>query len=179
MRMNVREDDLRLSGGRTLHTYDTGPADERLTVVWHHGTPNIGRPPDPLFPDSTRLGIRWLAYDRPGYGGSTPRPDRDVASAATEAAAVADAAGIERFAVIGHSGGAPHALACAALLPDRVSAAVAISSLAPIDADGLDWYAGMAAPGVAALQAALKDPKVIERFASLGTEPPRGLSTRS
>ncbi|MER7345010.1 alpha/beta hydrolase, partial [Streptomyces aurantiacus] len=82
--MDVTETDLRLSDGRQLHLYDTGAegADPRRTVFWHHGTPNIGAPPVPLFPAASRLGIRWVSYDRPGYGGSTPAPDRDVASAA-------------------------------------------------------------------------------------------------
>jgi pimeloyl-ACP methyl ester carboxylesterase len=61
--------------GRTLHVYDTGAAtDRRLAVFWHHGTPNTGAPPEPLFATAARLGIRWVSYDRPGYGGSTPDP---------------------------------------------------------------------------------------------------------
>jgi pimeloyl-ACP methyl ester carboxylesterase len=64
-------------------------------------------------------------------------------------AAIADALGIGRFAVLGHSGGGPHALACAALLPERVIAAVSVSGPAPVDADGLDWFAGWS-PGIAA-----------------------------
>jgi pimeloyl-ACP methyl ester carboxylesterase len=76
----VTETDLRLGDGRTLHVYDTGAddADGRLAVFWHHGSPNIGAPPQPLFSAAERLGIRWVSYDRPGYGGSTPRPERDV-----------------------------------------------------------------------------------------------------
>src|ERR1700710_957740 len=101
----VVETELALADGRTLHTYDTG-ADggaDRLTVFWHHGTPNIGAPPVPLFPAAARLGIRWVSYDRPGYGGSTPRPDRSIGSAADDVRAVVDHLGIERFAVMGHS----------------------------------------------------------------------------
>ena len=64
-------------------------------------------------------------------------------------AAIADALGLGRFAVLGHSGGGPHALACAALLPARVTAAVSVSAPAPFDADGLDWFAGWS-PGIAA-----------------------------
>jgi pimeloyl-ACP methyl ester carboxylesterase len=64
-------------------------------------------------------------------------------------AAIADALGIGRFAVLGHSGGGPHALACAALLPERVIAAVSVSAPAPFDADRLDWFAGWS-PGIAA-----------------------------
>lgn len=113
----VTQADLELRDGRTLHTYDAlaDGGDARLTVVWHHGTPNLGAPPEPLFPAAARLGIRWVSYDRPGYGGRRPHPGRDVASAAAEVASVADALGIGRFAVMGHSGGGAHALACAAL----------------------------------------------------------------
>jgi pimeloyl-ACP methyl ester carboxylesterase len=94
-------------GGRTLHVYDTGAGDAagHLAVFWHHGTPNVGAPPEPLFATAARLGIRWVSYDRPGYGGSSTHPGRDVASAADYVSGVADALGIDRFAVMGHSGG--------------------------------------------------------------------------
>jgi pimeloyl-ACP methyl ester carboxylesterase len=156
------ETDLQLDEGGSLHVYDTG-AGPSLTVFWHHGTPNIGAPPTPLLAASERLGIRWLSYDRPGYGGSSPRPGRDLASAATYVRAVADTFGIDSFAVMGHSGGAPHALACAALLPGRVVGVVSIASLAPYDADGLDWFAGMASSGVASLRAAVAGREAKER----------------
>ena len=166
----VTETDLTLPDGRTLHTYDTGTGD--LAVVWHHGTPNIGTPPEPLFAASERLGIRWVGFDRPGYGGSTPLPCRDIASAAACCAAVADALGIERFAVMGHSGGGPHAMACAALLPERVVGAVSVSGLAPYGADGLDWFAGMYPGGVAGLKAALAGRDAKERHeAAAGYDP--------
>ncbi|HUX74956.1 MAG TPA: hypothetical protein VMV25_13830 [Steroidobacteraceae bacterium] len=69
----LKETDLNLGDSRTLHVYDTGgdDADGRLAVFWHHGTPNIGTPPAPLFPAAARNGMRWVSYDRPGYGGST------------------------------------------------------------------------------------------------------------
>ncbi len=162
----VTETDLELSGGRTLHCYDTGAdaADGRLAVFYHHGTPNIGAPPEPLFPASARLGIRWVSYDRPGYGGSTPNPGRDLASAAGYVSSVADALGIDRFAVLGHSGGGPHALACGALLPERVLGVVSISGLAPYGAEGLDWFAGMAPSGAASLRAATEGRAAKERY---------------
>jgi len=148
----MTETDLVLDGGHTLHVYaqETGC----LAVFWLHGTPNIGLPPAPLFAEAARLGLRWIGYDRPGYGGSTLREGRAVACAAHDVARIADRLGIERFAVLGHSGGGPHALACAALLPDRVQAAVSIAGLAPYDAAGLDWFAGMRPSGVAGLRAA-------------------------
>jgi pimeloyl-ACP methyl ester carboxylesterase len=168
----VREFELDVDGHR-LHCYDTGATserEERLVVIWHHGTPNIGTPPRPLFEASERLGIRWLSYDRPGYGGSTRRVGRDIASAANDAAAVADAAGIDRFAVMGHSGGGPHALACAALLGDRVIAAVSGAGLAPYGADGLDWYDGMEAAAAASLRAAAEGRDTKERYEATARE---------
>jgi pimeloyl-ACP methyl ester carboxylesterase len=152
----VTEADIRLADGRALHAYDTraiasspsadGPA---VAVFWLHGSPNIGSPPEPLFAAAEANGLRWVSYDRPGYGGSDPHDGRTVAAAAADVAAIADALGIGRFAVLGHSGGGPHALACAALLPERVIAAVSMSGPAPFDAVGLDWFAGWS-PGIAA-----------------------------
>ena len=164
----VTETDLKLGDGRTLHVYDTGAddAEGRLAVFWHHGSPNIGSPPRPLFPAAEDLGIRWVSYDRPGYGGSTPHPGRDVASAAAYVSTIADALGIDRFAVMGHSSGGSHALACGALLPERVLGVVSVAGLAPFDAEGLDWFAGMAPSGVASLRAAAEGRAAKERYES-------------
>jgi pimeloyl-ACP methyl ester carboxylesterase len=169
--VRVKEADLDLGDGQTLHYYVTesdqavpGDTGNGLVVFWHHGTPNIGAPPAPLFPAAERLGIRWVGYDRPGYGGSSPRPGRDVASAAGYVRRLADTLGISEFAVMGHSGGGPHALACAALLPERVLAAVSISGLAPLGAEGLDWFAGMAPSCEASLRAAVAGREAKERF---------------
>ncbi|MFF2851768.1 alpha/beta fold hydrolase [Streptomyces sp. NPDC058001] len=160
--MGVREGDVELGGGRRGRFYDSGG--DGTVVFWHHGTPNIGAPPAPLFPASSRLGIRWVSYDRPGYGGSSARSGRDVASVAGDVALVADALGIERFAVMGHSGGGPHALGCAALLPERVTGVVSVAGLAPFDAEGLDWFAGMSASGVAGLRAAVAGREAKEAY---------------
>ena len=77
----VTEADLELNDGRTLHYYDTreGAADERVAVFWFHGTPNIGSPPEPLFAAADQNGLRWVSYDRPAYGGSSPDPGRSIA----------------------------------------------------------------------------------------------------
>jgi len=167
----IRETDVEAPDGRTLHAYDTGVADGGLALFWHHGTPNIGTPPEPLFATSDRLGIRWVSYDRPGYGGSTAYRDRNVALAADDVSAVADALDVDRFAVMGHSGGGPHALACAALLPERVLGVVSVSGLAPFGADGLDYFAGMADSGAASLDAATRGREAKERYeATAATE---------
>jgi pimeloyl-ACP methyl ester carboxylesterase len=156
------ETDLSLDDGRSLHVYDTEQG--ALPVLWHHGSPNTGAPPEPLFPAAAALGIRWVSFDRAGYAGSSPLPGRDVASVAGDVASVADALGIGRFAVMGHSGGGPHALACAALLPDRVLATVAMSSPAPYDAAGLDWFAGLAPGQVAEVRATVAGRAALEQY---------------
>ena len=142
MRASTR--DVKLADGRVLRTYDTGEphAPEPMTLLWHHGSPQTGAPLEPLLSAAAKRGIRLISYARPSYGGSSPDPGRNVASAAADVAALMDALGIERFAVMGASGGGPHALACAALLADRVTAATCIASLAPLT-DHFDWHAGM------------------------------------
>jgi len=170
----VTQTDLELGDGRTLRAYDTssGEVAGRLAVFWHHGSPNIGAPPEPLFSAADRLGIRWVSYDRPGYGGSTPHPDRDVASAAADASAVADAFGIERFAVMGHSGGGSHALACGALLQERVLGVVVVAGMAPFGAEGLDWFEGFGSAGVAQLRAAAAGRAALEEHLAESDDEP-------
>lgn len=94
--LTVTEHDLVLRDGRTLHVYDACAegADSGLPVFWHHGTPNIGAPPEPLFRAAAERGVRWVSYDRPGYGGSTPRPGRDPDNGVT-AIEVGDADGVK------------------------------------------------------------------------------------
>ena len=148
--------DLRLQDGRALRVHDSaeGSAPEAFTVLWHHGSPQTGALLEPLLSSAAERGIRLLSYGRPSYGGSSPRPGRNVASAASDVEQIADAFGIARFAVMGASGGGPHALACAALLPALVTGVACLAGLAPFDADGIDWFGGMASDG-AALRAAV------------------------
>jgi pimeloyl-ACP methyl ester carboxylesterase len=87
-------------------------------------------------------GIRLISYDRPGYGGSTAQAGRRVVDTATDVLAIADALGLERFGVWGHSGGGAPALACAAVLAPRVVGAASLAGVAPYPAEGLDWIAG-------------------------------------
>jgi len=93
-----------------------------------------------------------------------------VASATTDVSYIADALGIDRFAVMGHSGGGPHTLACGALLPERVLDVVSVAGLAPFGAEGLDFFAGMAASGVASLRAAAEGRKAKERYEASADE---------
>ena len=157
--------EIQLEDGRTLRAHDSAGADAAaaFTIVWHHGSPQTGALLEPLLAAAAERGIRLVSYGRPSYGSSTPRPGRDVASAAADVAQVADALGIGRFAVMGASGGGPRALACAALLGERVAGAVSLAGLAPFTDDEFDWFAGMASDG--GLRAALAGREARARYA--------------
>ena len=131
-----------LPDGRRLEVLVEGPADG-LPLLVHTGTPSAPVRYGPLIDAATRLGLRTVVLSRPGYAEATPRPGRSVADVAGDVAAVLDAMGAGRFVTIGTSGGGPHALACAALLPDRCAAAACVAGVAPYPAEGLDWLAGM------------------------------------
>lgn len=142
--------------GRRLSVESLGDPDGK-PVFLLHGTPGGRNGPRPRGIVVHRLGIRLLSYDRPGYPGSDRLPNRKVADAAIDVEAIADYFGIDRFSVVGRSGGAPHALACAGRLQTRVICAAALCSLAPYDAEGLDWKAGMADSNVRAYSDAEDD----------------------
>jgi pimeloyl-ACP methyl ester carboxylesterase len=140
-----------------------GPPDGRV-LVFHVGTPNA---PEafPLLTDALdERGCQLVAYARPGYAGSPRREGRTVADAAADTAAILDALGLDRFVTIGWSGGGPHALACAALLPGRCEAAASLAGVAPFDADGLDFLAGMGAENVEEFGAAARSREELEAF---------------
>ncbi len=112
-------------------------------VIMHSGTPGAGTLFGPLVETGAQRGLRHLAYSRPGYARSDRDPGRAVADCAQDVAAIVDELGIESFFTIGFSGGGPHALACAGLLGERVDAAATVGGVAPWQAEGLDWLAGM------------------------------------
>jgi pimeloyl-ACP methyl ester carboxylesterase len=141
-------------GGRELEVLITGPEDG-LPLVFHTGTPAGLVGPGPMAQAAASRGLRTVLYARPGYGGSTAQPGRLVADAAADVAAILDRLGIDEFVTAGWSGGGPHALACAALLPVRCLAAATIAGVAPSDSPGLDWLAGMATENVEEFHAAL------------------------
>lgn len=147
-----------------IRWYSEGADDAPLTVMWHHGTPNVGEPPAPLLDVARDLGVRLIGLDRPGYGGTPRAEGRSVADIVPLATAVADAAGAEHFAVMGHSGGGPHAWATAAGLPGRVTAVATIAGLAPPSGLGLHWMEGMAGPGTKELTAALEGPDALREL---------------
>ncbi|MEU7280545.1 alpha/beta fold hydrolase [Streptomyces sp. NPDC045431] len=148
---------VRTADGRHLMVERLGDPRGR-PVFLLHGTPGSRLGPAPRGMVLYQRGMQLIAYDRPGYGGSDRLPGRSVADVVQDVTAIADALDLERFAVVGRSGGAPHALACAALIPERVTRTAALVTLAPRDADGLDWFEGMAASNVIEYTAATTDP---------------------
>lgn len=146
---------VRLPDGRDLDVLDAGDPKGRAVFV-HNGTPSGVGLYAPHVADAERRRLRLVNCGRPGYGRSTRQPGRSVAQAAADTAAVADHLGIERFATWGISGGGPHALACAALLPERVVAAASLAGVAPYGAPGLDFMAGMGDDNLVEFGAALE-----------------------
>ncbi|MHA7984404.1 alpha/beta fold hydrolase [Rathayibacter sp. CAU 1779] len=140
------ERDIELPSGRVVRTFDTGPNADRLTIVWHHGTPQTGSILPPIADAAAARGIRVVSCARAGYPGTTVWPGRTVADAASDVVAVASVLGLETYAALGASGGGPHALACAALDPDHVVGVVSFAGIAPF-VDDYPWFDGMASPG--------------------------------
>jgi pimeloyl-ACP methyl ester carboxylesterase len=138
---------LQTPDGRTLAVADAGDLGGRAVMV-HGGTPSCRRLYGRSVADATSRGLRLISYDRPGYGDSTPHPGRSTADCASDARVICAALSIDRLAMWGLSGGGPHVLACAALLPDLVVAAAALCSLAPYDALDLDWMRGFSQDAV-------------------------------
>jgi len=161
--MNASSRTISREDGRKIRIIEAGEMDG-IPVLVHNGTPGSARLHDAWIEDARSRGIRLISYDRPGYGGSTPRAGRTVASAVQDVDAIAKVLGLNRLLVWGVSGGGPHALACAALLPDLVVAAAALASPAPYLADGLDWFGGMGEDNVAEFGAAVKGREAIRGF---------------
>jgi pimeloyl-ACP methyl ester carboxylesterase len=150
------ERSVRTAGDRTLAIHEAGDPGGRPVLV-HMGTPSSGRLYQPVVADAAARGLRLISYDRPGYGGSTPQPGRSVADCADDVRAICGELGIGTLAMWGLSGGGPHVLACAALLPDLVAAVASLASGAPYGADGLDFFAGMGQGNVDDFRRLLRD----------------------
>jgi pimeloyl-ACP methyl ester carboxylesterase len=150
--------------GRVLEVLAVGPAGG-LPLLFHWGTPQGAVPFGILERPALERGMRVVAWSRPGYGGSTPRADgaarATIADDAADTATVCAALGVETFVTLGWSGGGPRALACAALVPGCLAAASG-AGVAPVDAAGLDWPAGMAEENVEEFSAAMAGRDALE-----------------
>jgi pimeloyl-ACP methyl ester carboxylesterase len=149
--------------GRQLEVLDTGP-DDGLPLIFHNGTPGGLVAFPAMVAEAARRGLRTVMYARPGYGRSTGQPDRRVADAAADVATVLDGLGARQFVTVGWSGGGPHALACAALLRGRCLAAASLAGVAPAQAGGLDWMAGMGPENVSEFTAAGRGAAALTAF---------------
>ncbi len=150
--------------GREIGYADVGDPDGTPLVVFH-GFPN-SRVFGALFDRVGREhGVRVVAPERPGMGVSTPDPDRALVDWPDDVADVADALGIDTFAVLGISGGGPYAVATAALCPVRVERAAIACGLAPMASVGLRerlwYYAARVAPPASKLGLRLLSHQVV------------------
>jgi pimeloyl-ACP methyl ester carboxylesterase len=153
---------LAVDGG-VLDVVVSGPPDGAV-LLYHHGTPGAVTPPPHVRSAAHARGLRLVTYSRPGYGSSTRRPGRRVADVEGDVTAVLDHLQASRCLVTGWSGGGPHALATAALLPDRVGAVLLMAGVAPWDAPGLSWLAGMGEDNVHEFGAAQRGEAELRAF---------------
>ena len=159
-----RERGVRTRDGLELCVREWGGDAAGPALIVHHGSPSSRLWCPGTEDDRRALGQRVVTFDRPGFGRSAPRPGRTIADGAANALAIADALGLERFAVCGWSGGGPHALACAAILPERVTRALTLGAVAPADDPAFDFVAGMPEPSVVEFRAAMEGRQALARL---------------
>jgi pimeloyl-ACP methyl ester carboxylesterase len=159
--------DLQVTTGtpdRRAIDVSVGGPEGTVPLLFHNGTPSSKQLYPPFVETASQRGLRMVSFSRAGYGTSTRNPGRSVADVIRDVAAVLDQLGAHRFYTLGWSGGGPHALACAALLPERLIGAATVGGLAPFHADGLDWMAGMGEENVAVFRAALAGHAALRTF---------------
>jgi pimeloyl-ACP methyl ester carboxylesterase len=149
--------------GRQLEVVTAGPENGRC-FLWHSGTPSAAGAYPPLVAQLAKRELRLVTFSRPGYAASSAMAGRAVGDVATDVQAILDALRIGRFFCAGQSGGGPHALACAALLPDRVIATATLAGVAPWPAEGLDWFAGMGPENLEEFDASMKGSDALEAY---------------
>jgi len=155
--------DVELPDGRVLDVWVCGPQGG-VAAIFHHGTPMSGLPFGPFDEVAVSRGVRLISYSRPGYGGSSRVPGRSVADCAADVEAILERLGVDRALTLGWSGGGPHTLATAALLPDRVIACASIAGCGPYGRDDLDFLAGMGKENLQEFGAALEGPEPLQAY---------------
>lgn len=160
---NVKQYTVTLSDGRKLEVVDAGERGNPA-IIAHNGTPVAPGFLTSQIEDALAKGLRLITFGRPGYGKSTRHRARSVVSAARDTAELADLLELDRFATWGHSGGGAHALACGAMLADRLVGVAAIASVAPYGVDGLDFLAGMGQENIEEFGAALKGEAELQSY---------------
>lgn len=149
--------------GRSLDLWLAGPTDGQ-PLLFHSGSPGAGLPFGWHVRALAERGLRYVSASRPGYGSSSRQAGRSVADVVADTRTVLDHLGADQAWVVGWSGGGPHALACAALMPERVRGTALIAGVAPYPAEGLDWLADMGAENIEEFEAALAGPAALIPF---------------
>jgi pimeloyl-ACP methyl ester carboxylesterase len=166
---------LTVSDGRVVDVF-LGGDPGGLSLVLHHGTPSDSTTFADWDATCAARGLRLICASRPGYATSSRLAGRDVAQAARDTAALLDRLGHDRFITAGWSGGGPHALACAAFLPDRCAAAATLAGVAPYGMPDLDFLAGMGPENVSEFGAALSGEAALRAWKLEHGEPLRHIT---
>ena len=128
---------LKLSDGRALDYTDNGVS-SKSALILHHGTPTSMAVWGTWLAAIAEVGIRAIAFTRPGYAGSDRKVDHTVISANNDLEEILNHLEVENFVSIGWSGGGPYALASGLL--ERCSGVQLIASVSPYDAEDFDWF---------------------------------------
>lgn len=148
---------IRLADERTLACLELGDPGG-APVIYFHGFPGSRLEARLAADAAERLGLRLLAPDRPGFGESTFLPGRTIGNWAADVAELTDQLGLQRFAVVGVSGGGPYALGCAARIPGRLGGVALVGALGPLA--GMRSTRGMVALNRLALALAARSPSM-------------------
>jgi pimeloyl-ACP methyl ester carboxylesterase len=173
--MTTSVEQVPLPDGRELEVLLGGDPAGR-PIVLHHGTPGHATTYVDWDDACAARGLRLVAAARPGYGASTRAPGRRVADAAADTAAVLDHLGADEFLTAGWSGGGPHALACAALLPDRCLAAASLAGVGAYGQSDLNFLAGMGEENVDEFGVATQGEAALRSWMTANAEPMRQAS---
>lgn len=121
-----------LKDGRRLGFAEFGDRSGKAVILFHDlwGNRTLRHPDDAIL---TRLGIRLIGVDRPGYGVSTRKPARGIMDVVDDVMLLSKALKLDDFAVLGYSAGGPYALACAYRFPEIARRCAVVSSLPPMD----------------------------------------------
>ncbi|MGO9559398.1 MAG: alpha/beta fold hydrolase [Acidimicrobiales bacterium] len=155
-------DHLELPDGRRLDIRVSGPEDG-VPFVFHNGTPGAAIEWHALERSAHSRGLRFVTTSRPGYGESSRHAGRAIVDVVADTKAVLSAIGADKCVVGGWSGGGPHALACAARL-EGTTAVLVIAGVAPYEAEGLDFLAGMGEDNLTEFAAALEGEEGLRPF---------------
>ncbi|MCU0722686.1 MAG: alpha/beta hydrolase [Planctomycetes bacterium] len=128
----LRETRVKLKDGRNLGVAEFGDPSGR-PVLYFHGYPGSRLEAGLAHEEAALQGVRLIGVDRPGIGLSDFQDGRSIPDWPSDVAGLADALGLPRFAAVGVSGGGPYALACARLIPERLTAAGVVAGLGPVD----------------------------------------------